>query len=334
MKKELASKNNYNDILKQVITEIKSARVNVARRVNTAMIQAYWNIGYKLSKEKIDKGYGGNVVERLSVDIKSEFPDLKGFSPRNLWNMKLFYEFYSNADKKLQRKVAELSWRHNILILTKIKNLKEAEFYVEAALEMGFTRDVLLNFIKSNAYKNSKSPKLHNFNKALPEHLQEQADEILKSSYNLSFLGIDKPIKELELERRIIEKIKLFILELGKGFTFIGNQYRLTLDREDYFVDLLFFNRALKCLVAIDLKIGKFQPEYVGKMNFYLGLLDDQVKMKGENPSIGIILCADKNNVKVEVALRDVNKPIGIADYKLQLPEKKLKELISKELTR
>ena len=325
-------RNNYNDILNQIIAEIKSARVNAARRVNTSMMQAYWNIGHKLSKEKVEKGYGGNVVERLSVDIKSEFPTLKGFSPRNLWDMKRFYEFYCDTDIKLRQSVAVLPWKHNLIIMDKIKNVTEAKFYVDSALEMGWTRDVLLNFINADAYRNADKPKLHNFNKALPEHLQDQADEILKSSYNLSFLNIDKPVKELELERRIIEKIKLFILELGKGFSFIGNQYRLTLDNEDFFVDLLFFNRVLKCLVAIDLKIGKFKPEYVGKMNFYLGLLDDQIKMKGESPSIGIILCADKTNVKVEVALRDVNKPIGIAEYKLQLPEKKLKELISNEL--
>ncbi|MCL2144612.1 MAG: PDDEXK nuclease domain-containing protein [Endomicrobia bacterium] len=327
-------KNNYDDILKQIITEIKAARVNAARRVNVTMIQAYWNIGHKLSKEKIEKGYGGNVVERLSVDIKSEFSNLKGFSPRNLWNMKLFYEFYSAADEKLQRKVAVLPWRHNILILTKIKDLSEAKFYIESALEMGWTRDVLLNFINADAYRNAKNPKLHNFNKVLPEHLQDQADEILKSSYNLSFLGIERPVKELELEKRILEKIKLFILELGKGFSFMGNQYRISSRQKDYFIDLLFFNRNLKSLIAIDLKIGNFKPEYAGKMNFYLGILDDKVKIKGENPSIGIILCADKDKVDVEIALRDINKPIGVADYKLYLPEKKLKELISKELKR
>jgi predicted nuclease of restriction endonuclease-like (RecB) superfamily len=192
---------------------------------------------------------------------------------------------------------------------------------------------VLLNFIKADAYNRTKlQPKLHNFAHALPEHLQEQADEILKSTYNLDFLEITHPVKERELERRLVEKIKLFLLELGAGFSFIGNQYRLALNEKEYFVDLLFFNRQLHSLVAIDLKIGSFEPEFVGKMNFYLGLLDRQARQPDENPSIGIILCADKDNVAVEIALNDFSKPIGVADYRLQIPEKQLKEIITQEL--
>jgi predicted nuclease of restriction endonuclease-like (RecB) superfamily len=198
---------------------------------------------------------------------------------------------------------------------------------------MGWTRDVLLNFIKADTYKNAKLlSKYHNFDKTLPEHLQEQANEMLKGAYNLEFLGITQPIKERELEKRLVERIKLFLLELGTGFTFMGNQYRLIFNQKEYFIDLLFFNRKLKSLVAIDLKIGSFKPEYVGKMNYYLGLLDDQLRMTDENPSIGIILCAEKDHVDVEVALRDMNKPIGVADYRLQFPTNELKELISREM--
>jgi predicted nuclease of restriction endonuclease-like (RecB) superfamily len=323
---------HYDAILKQIISEIKSSRLTAIHRVNTTMMHMYWNIGKRLSEEGLEKGYGAGVVEKLSIDLTKEFPDLKGFSPRNLWNMKRFYEFYHTEDKKLLQSVAVLSWGHNLLILDKIKNVKEARFYVESAVDMGWTRKLLLNFIQADAYKVSKDKKQHNFKKALPENLQEQADEIMKSSYNLTFLNIQTPIKELGLEKKLIEKIKLFILELGKGFSFIGNQYRLTLDDEDYSVDLLFFNRITKSLIALDLKIGEFKPEYVGKMNFYLGLLDDQVKMKEENPSIGIILCASKNTVKVEIALRDVNKPIGIAQYHLGFSENRLKNFISNEM--
>jgi predicted nuclease of restriction endonuclease-like (RecB) superfamily len=191
----------------------------------------------------------------------------------------------------------------------------------------------LLNFIKADTYHNTKElPKLHNFETTLPEHLQEQADEMLKSTYNLGFLGIKHQIKERELERRLVEKIKLFLLELGDGFSFIGNQHRLTLNRKEYFVDLLFFNRKLHALVAIDLKIGEFEPEYVGKMNYYLGLLDDKMKLEDESPSIGIILCATKGKVDIELALRDFNKPIGIAEYMLQFPEKEIRELIDREI--
>ena len=332
MSKRIAN-SQYNKILKQVIAEIKSTRIVIANRINSSMIQLYWSIGKQLSEEGLEKGYGSSVVEKLSVDLKSEFPDMTGFSPRNLWDMKRFYEFYYQADEKLQQAAAVLPWMHNVLIMSKSNSIEEARFYVESAVEMRWTRNVLLNFIKADTFKNTKIlPKQHNFDKVLPEHLQEQADEILKSTYNLEFLGIKQAVKEQELEARLVEKIKLFLLELGNGFSYIGNQYRLTLNQKEYFVDMLFYNRRIKSLVAIDLKIGGFEPEYVGKMNFYLGLLDDQVKMSDENPSIGIVLCAEKDHVEVEIALRDINKPIGIADYHLQFPEKQLKELISKEL--
>ena len=278
--------NQYQNILKDVISEIKSTRYILATRINTSMMQMHWNIGKRLFEEGLDKRYGNNIVEKLSIDLKYEFPGTNGFSPRNLWDMKRFYEFYYQADEKLRHSVAVLPWKHNILIMTYSKSIKEAHFYVTSALEMGWTRDILLNFIKADAYNHSKTlPKLHNFKNALPEHLQEQADEILKSTYNLEFLRLSKPFKESELEKRLVEKIKLFLLELGQGFSFIGNQYRLTLGQKEYFIDLL-----------------------------------------------GIILCADKDHIEVEVSLRDINKPIGIANYQLQFPEKQLKELIIKEM--
>jgi predicted nuclease of restriction endonuclease-like (RecB) superfamily len=192
---------------------------------------------------------------------------------------------------------------------------------------------MLLNFIKADSYRHKiLESKTHNFALTLPENLQEQADEILKSTYNLEMLGLKHPVKERELERSLVEKIKYFLLELGAGFTFVGNQYRLTHNDEEYFIDLLFFNRRIHSLVAIELKVGTFKPEYVGKMNYYLGLLDLQMKQDDENPSIGIILCADKGKVDIELALRDFNKPIGIAEYMLNFPENEIKELISNEI--
>jgi hypothetical protein len=175
-------------------------------------------------------------------------------------------------------------------------------------------------------------PKHNNFARALSENLQEQANEILKSTYNLEMLGLKHPLKERELERRLVEKIKFFLLELGTGFTFIGNQHRLIHNDREYFVDLLFFNRKLHSLVAIDLKVSEFEPEFVGKMNYYLGLLDDKMKQNDENPSIGIILCATKGKVDIELALRDFSKPIGVAEYMLQFPEKDIKRIISEEI--
>jgi predicted nuclease of restriction endonuclease-like (RecB) superfamily len=332
-------------MLREIIAEVKMTRIVVANRLSATVTQLYWNIGKRLSIEKLEKGYGGRVVEQLSADLKSEFPDTEGFSPRSLLDMKRLYEFYTDGFQISPQVVAEfennippqavavLPWGHNRLILSKIKDRQEAIYYAEASVKMGWTRNLLLNFIKADTYHNAKElPKLHNFETALPEHLQEQADEMLKTTYNLGFLGINHLIKERELERRLVEKIKLFLLELGDGFSFIGNQHRLTLGRKDYFVDLLFFNRKIKSLIAIDLKIGAFEPEFVGKMNHYLGLLDDQVKMSDENPSIGIILCAEKDHIDVEIALRDFHKPIGVAEYKTIFPEKEIKSLINREL--
>ncbi|MBE8721212.1 PDDEXK nuclease domain-containing protein [Sphingobacterium pedocola] len=322
----------YTEILEAAVTEIQTARINIARKVNEAGIGMYWNLGKLLSEKKIEKGHGAGVVKRLSADLKLKFPDI-GVSPRNLWHMKRFYERYCHVDPKLQRCVAVLPWRHNLLLIEKVTDDKEALYYAEKAIQLGWTRDILLNYIKADAFNNEKHlPKSHNFSEALPEVLAEQADEMLKSSYNLGFLGLTQSVKEKELEQRLIEKIKHFVLELGRGFTFIGNQYRLEYNGKEYFVDILLYHRNLRSLVALELKIGSFKPEYVGKMNFYLGLLDKLEKQPDENPSIGIILCADKDHLDVEIALQDINKPIGIAEYQLLLPTEELKNLVLKEI--
>jgi predicted nuclease of restriction endonuclease-like (RecB) superfamily len=322
----------YIDIFQAAVTEIKTARIGIARQVNAAAMAVYWNLGKLLSERKIEKGHGSGVVTRLSADLKIEFPDM-GLSPRSLWNMKRFYERYYMADTKLQRCVAVLPWRHNMLLLEKISDDDAALFYAEKANELGWTRDILLNYIKAGAFQVEKNlPKSHNFHDTLPEVLAEQADEMLKSSYNLGFLGLTRLVKERELEQRLVEKVKQFVLELGKGFTYIANQYRVEYNGKDYYVDILLYHRTLRSLVAIELKIGAFKPEYVGKMNFYLGLLDRLEKQPDENPSIGIILCADKDHLDVEIALQDINKPIGVAEYKLLLPTKELETMVLNEL--
>jgi predicted nuclease of restriction endonuclease-like (RecB) superfamily len=323
---------DYQWLLQRIIAEIKTTRVLLARNISHTTNQLYWNIGEYLSDKKISEGHGKSVVEQLAVDLKTEFPAYS-FSPRYLWEMKRFYETYHLADLKLKQAVSVLPWGHNILLMQKIKNLDEALFYAEKAIEMGWSRNVLLNFIKTDAYENSQLlPKQHNFINVLPEHLQEQADEALKSKYNLAFLGVTQPIKELELERRLVDKIKHFILELGVGFSFIGNQYKLNLGEKEYFVDMLFFHRKLQSLVAIELKIGEFKPEYIGKMGFYLTLLDKQVKMPNENPSVGIILCADKDTMEVEIALQNATSPIAVAEYQLYFPKESIKQLMENEI--
>lgn len=326
--------NKYQETVNYIASEIRSSQINVIRKVNKGMIELYWKIGEHISTTKLIEGYGKGVVDRLSVDLKPLFPDL-GLSPRNLWNMKKFYERYKESDTILQRSVAELPWRHNMLIISKTKSDKEALYYAQKTIALSLTNDMLLNYIKADDYSVSKDiPKSHNFEAALPENLAAQADEMIKSKCNLGFLGVAEKIHELNFEKKLVEKIKYFILELGKGFSYIGNQYRIEYNKKEYFIDMLFFNRHLRSLVAIDLKMGEFKPEYAGKMNMYLNLLDRQVKTEDENNSIGIILCASKDHVDVEIALQGINNPIGVVEYQLQLPQKELKEMIRKELAK
>jgi predicted nuclease of restriction endonuclease-like (RecB) superfamily len=331
MKHEIASINQeeYGSLLQQAVEQIRTARIVVAKYINNATQSVYWNLGKLLFEKQLSEGYGSGVVNQLSVDLKTEFPDM-GLSPRNMWDMKRFYERYYSADTKLRRTVAVLPWRHNILLLNKIQSLEAVEFYANETIEKGWSRDLLLNAIKMDSFSNQQI-KSHNFIETLPAIHSEYANEVFKDNYNLGFLGITTPVKELELEKRLTEKIKNFVLELGKGFSFIGNQHRLEYNGKEYFVDMLFFHRGLRSLVAIELKIGGFKAEYIGKMNLYLGLLDKLEKGENENQSIGIILCADKDHLDVEIALQDVNKPIGVAEYQL-LPKDQLERLIVKEI--
>ncbi len=306
----------YIKFLSEIKLRIVTARIQAIRSVNKELIKLYWDIGKTIVERQKQFGWGKGVVEQLSRDLISEYANFEGFSRDNLWRMRMFYLEYKD-NPILAQAVPELPWGHNILIMQKVKDARERQYYITASIKLGWSRNVLLNQIKAGAYEFGLKQKTHNFPKVLPVYLAEQADESIKSVYNLDFLDITKSVVERELERRLVEKIKRFMLELGKGFSFLGSQYRLTLRDNEYFVDLLFFNRQLKCLVAIELKTGEFEPEYAGKMDFYLQLLDEQVKLKDENPSIGIILCAAKDNIVVEYALRSVKKPMGIAEYYL-----------------
>lgn len=329
-KKLQINQDEYGNILRQAVAEIRDARNSVAKQIASAANSVYWNLGKLLFEKQLEEGYGSGVVNQLSIDLKQEFPDM-GLSPRNLWNMKRYYERYYQADAKLLHSVAVLPWSHNLLLLDKLKSLDEVEFYAIEVATKGWSRDLLLNAIKMDSFS-KKQIKSHNFNETLPAVHSDYANEVFKDNYNLGFLGITDPIKELELEKRLIEKIKSFVLELGKGFTFIGNQHRLEYNGKEYFVDMLFFHRGLRSLVAIELKIGSFKAEYVGKMNLYLSLLDKFEKGENENQSIGIILCADKDHLDVEIALQDINKPIGVAEYQLLLPKDKLQNILIDEI--
>ena len=322
----------YNALLQQAVAEIQGGRTAAALQINTALTGVYWKIGKLLYERKLDSKHGSGVVKRLSADLKHHFPDM-GFSERNLWYMKRFYLSYVNEDPKLQQAVAVLPWGHNVLLMEKGQTAEQVAFYAQEIIAKGWSRDMLLHAIKGNYYENLlATPQSNNFNQTLPTPVAEYANEVFRSRYNLGFLGITEPVKELNLERRLVNKIARFILELGKGFTFIGNQYILPFNGKDYKVDMLFFHRGLHRMIAIDLKVGEFKPEYVGKMNYYLTLLDRMEKASDEEPSIGLILCAEKDHLDVEVALQDIGKPIGVAEYQYLLPKEEILQIVSAEM--
>lgn len=314
---------DYQTLLTDIKNVLRTGRAKAIRQLSRTVIESYWDVGKHISESQQQHGWGKSIVEQLSRDLQKEFPGIEGYSTRNLWNMRLFYMTYCDFPN-MQHRVAEIPWSHHLIIMSKSKSHEERLYYMEAVSKMAWGRDVLLNQIKAKAYERHLiEPKQNNFDKTLPEHLAEQANEILKSSYSLEFLGVNQPILEAELENRLLQQLKEFLLELGYGFAFVGSQVPLKLGEKTYHVDLLFFHRGLRCLVAIDLKTGYFKPEYTGKMNFHLELLDEQVRMAEENPSIGIILCAEKESIEVEYALRSSNKPIGVVEYQLypELPE-------------
>lgn len=322
----------YNELLLQVVAEIENARLTLSRQVSSTISGMHWNLGKLLFDKKIESKHGSGVVNRLSSDLKEQYPDM-GLSPRNLWNMKRFYERYKDEEPKLLQAVAVLPWGHNLLLMDKGLDSAHIEFYAQEIISKGWSRDMLLHAVKGNYYENLlATPQSNNFSQTLPAPVAEYANEVFRSRYNLGFLGITEPVKELKLEHRLVKKITRFILELGKGFTFIGNQHILPFNGKEYKVDMLFFHRGLHRMIAIDLKVGEFKPEYVGKMNYYLTLLDRIEKAPDEESSIGLILCAEKDHLDVEVALQDIGKPIGVAEYQYLLPKEELLKIVSSEM--
>jgi predicted nuclease of restriction endonuclease-like (RecB) superfamily len=312
----------YKAFLQEIKNKVIESRINAAKAVNKSYIGLYWFIGQLIVEKQEQLSWGKSVVEVLSKDLKLHFPEMTGFSPQNLWLARQFYLEYRHS-LILQQLVGEIPWGQNIVIIQKVKAEDERRFYLEATAKLGWSRDVLLNQIKANGYRHWTIDKTHNFNATLPENLAEQADEMLKNRVNLEFLGLMQPVLEKDLEKKLLAKLKDFLIEMGYGFCFIGSQYRITLGEKEYFIDILFYHRFLKCLVAVELKTGDFKPEYAGKMDFYLELLNDTEKAPDDNPSIGIILCAEKNKLEVEVSLRTKTNPIGVSTYELypQLPE-------------
>lgn len=311
----------YLNFKNEITSRIRSAQYQALKAVNKEMIALYWEVGKRITEQQTALGWGKSVVENLSRDIQKEFPGIKGFGVSNMWDMARFYTEYQ-SNEILQPLVGEISWSKHIVILTKCKETQQRQFYILAAKKYGWTKDVLINKIEAKTYENYLLGQ-SNFDMTLPDSIKNQAILALKDEYTFDLVGLAEEHSEYELEQAIIKNIRAFLMEFGTDFSFIGNQYRLEVDGKEYFIDLLLYNRRLQAMIAIELKIGEFQPEYKGKMEFYLNILNDTVKLPHENPAIGIIICKSKSRMIVEYALKSSNMPIGVATYSLssELPE-------------
>lgn len=294
---------------------IRQARLRASLAVNVELIGLYWRIGRDILDRQDRGGWGSKVVERLAADLRAEFPDMRGLSRANLLYMRAFAEAWPDP-AIVQRVVGRLPWGQNIELLSKLKNPAARLWYAEATLEHGWSRPVLAAQIDTGL-RDRQGQAVTNFGRTLPPANSDMAQQILKDPYQFDFLSMAADAKERDLERGLLARIKDVLLEMGKGFTFVGSQHHLEVGGQDWYVDLLFYHRRLRCLVAVDLKTGAFQPEHAGKMNFYLAALDDQAREPGENASIGLILCRERNRVVVEYALRGVTGPIGVAEYRV-----------------
>lgn len=323
----------YQVFVKEIKEKIRQAQLKAMQAVNRELLVLYTEIGQMIVQKQEQFGWGKSVVENLSKDLQNEFPGMQGFSSRNLWLVRSFYIEYKD-NTKLQPLVAEISWSHNIVLMEKCKDLLEREFYIIMTKKYGWSKSILIHQIESQAYE-SYLLNQTNFDKALEEKYRHQANLAVKDSYNFDFLDLREEYNERELELGLIKNIRSFLLEMGGDFSFMGNQYKLEVDGDEFFIDLLLYHRRLKCLIAIELKTTDFVPEYAGKMQFYLAVLDDKVKQEEENPSIGIIICKTKRRTVVEYALKTTSSPVGVADYSISktLP-KDLKGLLpsSKEI--
>jgi predicted nuclease of restriction endonuclease-like (RecB) superfamily len=328
---ELAETTEYKKFLKVIKERIYKAQYAALKKVNKEHIALCWYIGKKIVEKQQLHNWGKSVVENLSKDLQKEFPGTQGFSMRNLWNMRSLYLAYKD-NKKMQPLVAEISWTKNVIIISKCKDNLEREFYIKMTKKFGWTKDVLIHQVENQSYEKYLLNQT-NFDKALPEKYKHQAKLAVKDEYTFDFLELGDEHSERELEIEILNNIRKFLIEMGGYFAFIGNQYRVEVSEEEFFIDLLLYHRKLQCLVAVELKIGKFKPAYAGQMQFYLSVLDDKVKLKEECPSIGIIICKSKDRTIVEYALKDVNKPIGVSTYKISrtLPKEIKKYLPSPE---
>lgn len=340
---------DYSAWLKELKVKIRSTQIRAALAASRELLLFYWELGGDISRKLEETNWGAKVIDQLAKDLRSEFPDIRGFSRRNLYYTKKFYEVFSSFPDDTQivprsgaqigsetvprggaqtvpaivhQVGGQLPWSHIKILLDKVSDYKETLFYINQTIENGWSRDVLALQIKSDLFARQGAA-ISNFKNTLPEPQSDLAQQSIKDPYSFDFLTMTRPFNERDIENQLVEHITKFLLELGKGFAFVGRQYHMEVGETDYYMDLLFYHIKLKCYVVIELKNTKFIPEYAGKLNFYLSAVDSLLKTDSDNPTIGILLCRDKNKIETEFALRDINKPMGVSEFTLTeiLPE-------------
>jgi predicted nuclease of restriction endonuclease-like (RecB) superfamily len=307
---------DYEDFLRDLKDRIRTAQVRAALAVNRELVLLYWQIGRDILSRQQQQGWGAKVIEQLAKDLQQEFPDMKGFSSRNLKYMRAFAEAYPD-EQIVQQPVAQIPWGHNVRILDKVKSTQERLWYVQSTFEYGWSRNVLEHQIETRLY-DRQGKATTNFDRTLPQPQSDLARQLLKDPYNFDFLSLGKEAQERDLERALVDRMRNFLLELGLGFAFVGSQYHLEVGEQDFYIDLLFYHLKLRCYVVIDLKMTGFQPEHSGKMNFYIAVVDDLLRHPDDRPTIGIILCKSKDKTIVEYALQGMQQPIGVSTYQLE----------------
>jgi len=320
----MASKKNktllpsdYPGLLQSLKKRIRAAQVKASLSVNQELVLLYWQIGREILSRQAAEQWGAKVIDRLSADLHREFPEMKGFSSRNLMFMRGFAEDFPE-DSIVKQLVSQIPWGHIIRIMQLTKDPTEREWYIRKTIEHGWSRNVLVLQIESGLYRR-QGQAVNNFQETLPQPESDLARQILKDPYVFDFLSIDKEMHERAIEKELVDHITKFLLELGAGFAFVGRQYHIEVSGQDFYLDLLFYHLLLHCYVVVELKVGNFKPEYAGQINFYLSAVDDLLKSPADKPSIGLILCAGKDRILAEYALRDMKKPIGVAQWETKL---------------
>jgi predicted nuclease of restriction endonuclease-like (RecB) superfamily len=311
--------NEYIDLLYAIKDKVRNTQLKVAVTVNEELLKFYWELGSIITEKQAKTTWGNGLINQLSRDLKKEFPDIKGFSISNLKYIKQWFQFYSQdliISQQAVGQIIQIPWGHNIAIISKCKNIDEAIYYVYNTVQHNWSRSVLVHQIESNLY-NREGKSINNFATKLPMPQSDLAIQALKDPYIFDFLSMTKEYTERDLERELTNHISHFLLELGSGFAYIGKQFNIRVGDRDFYIDLLFYHTTLHCYVVIELKNTEFEPEHTGKLNFYIKAVDQQLKKDVDNPTIGLLICKSKNKIIAEYALSDINKPIGIAEYKL-----------------